>query len=128
LLDDALCVEHDALGGVNEYADAIGQPHGRRHLVGEVNVARGVEHVHDEGLVPDVLAHQGHGHRLDGHAALLLREQGVRVPHRLVVLENRKIPVINQGSGRNSYPDPSSSERDGPAVVTLKLEPTNKTR
>jgi hypothetical protein len=101
LLDDALCVEHDALGGVNEYADAVGQPHGRRHLIGEVDVARRVEHVHDEGLVPDVLADQGHGHRLDGDAALLLREQGVRVPHRFVVLEKQKDTGVNQGSGRN---------------------------
>ena len=98
LLDDSLCVEHDALGGVNEDANAVGQPHGRRHLVGEVDMARGVEDVHDERLLPDVLADEGDGHGLNGDAPLLLGEERVRVPHRLVVLkEIRSMRLDRQG-------------------------------
>ena len=56
---------------VDEETDAVGQPHGGRDLVGEVDVARSVEDVQQEGLALDVLHQETHRHRLDRDATLL---------------------------------------------------------
>ena len=51
-------------------------------------MTRRVEDVEQVGLLLQILQHQCDGHRFDRDAALLLREEGIRVADRFVLLES----------------------------------------
>ena len=72
----------DALRGVDEQDGALARGQRARHLVGEVDVAGGVDHVEGEGVPGDLPGHPD-GLRLDRDAALALDVHPVEVlrPH-----------------------------------------------
>ncbi len=73
----------DPLRGVDQQHRALAGGQAARHLVGEVDVSRGVDHVQDERVAGQLtLAHlprQAHGLALDGDAALPLDVHAVEV-------------------------------------------------
>ena len=91
LLDHTLRVQHHALGGVDEDAHAVSQAHRGCHLVRKVDMTGRVEYVEQVRFFPDVLADDGDGNGLDGHATLLLREQCVGVSDRFVILNRKRL-------------------------------------
>ena len=97
----------DALRGVDEQHGALARGERAGHLVGEVDVARGVDHVEDVARAVDVPRHPD-GLALDRDAALALDVHPVEVlrPHRAVVddtgdLEHpvgeRRLAVVDVG-------------------------------
>ena len=72
----------DALGRIHQQDRALAGRQGARDLVGEVDVAGGVDHVEGVGARLGASAHRpGHAHglRLDGDAALTLDVHAVQV-------------------------------------------------
>ena len=98
----------DALGGVDEEYGALAGSEAPGHLVGEVDVAGGVDQVEHVGPAVGAGPRQAHGLRLDGDAALALDVHAIEVlrAHRAVVdqagqlqhpVRQRRLPVVDVG-------------------------------